>query len=106
MRIRLYLVDEDQSVVLLLHKIPGQKTDLKVKILHRPDVREQAAPLRVLDHIDLYEVVEQFLSDLPDNEGLADLSCPVDQQNFPAAGLQMGLDQRSDLSEKHVATSA
>ena len=89
MRIRLDLINEDQSVFLLLHFIAVEHADLQIEILYRFGFCKQSCAKRVLYHIDFDKIRKQFISNMPDNICFADLSRSVYQKDLRRAGFQV-----------------
>ena len=79
MRIRLDLIQKDKRILLLLHSLSRQHTDLKIQIFHRPRLGKEPVTQRILHQIDLNEVFKELLPHVANEIGLSHLSGPVDE---------------------------
>ena len=77
MRIRLDLIQKDKRILLLLHSLSRQHTDLKIQIFHRPRLGKEPVTQRILHQIDLNEVFKE--PHVANEIGLSHLSGPVDE---------------------------
>ena len=85
MGVGLDLIEEDQRVFLLAHLLAGDRADLEIKVLDRADGLKHAGAVLILRKVQLDVVFKKLLPDVADDKGLADLPCPVDDQNFVGA---------------------
>ena len=105
LRICLYLVDEDQCVVLAVKAIACQRRHCNEEVPYTMDILEQTISISVDNHVDFDEVGEKAIADFSDDIGLAYLTGSVDDEDSFVSAAQVVFDETGDLSLEHALSS-
>lgn len=92
LRVLLYLVDENQSLVIAAQLIADHHAQAEVEILGGVHIFENLCTLIVLGEIYLYKVGIELFSDISDDVGLSNLTCSFNQKNLVLGRFQMVFD--------------
>lgn len=101
MRIDLDFIEEYEGVRFSFESATGEHAQIKIEIFHGLCILKESAAQGVFKKIDFDVVFKELASRFPDDIGLSDLPCAVDNENSSGIGFEIVRDVVFYLS-KHL----